>query len=650
MDEITKELAAAALQMIDDDVSDPQRGHLMKRVKELKQMKALLDGTAASTNLNNNNNNNGVLGATMIPPPPPPPQYMPHDAGADMYHRHQQQQQQQQQAYMYDTTTTTNYNAAAADRCMVPIEPDRAALANLNIQVFDASNDPQWKRSDFPWSQALAASNLGNFGNKNFRFAQQAIINATLADKDVFVLMPTGGGKSLCYQLPAVMAPGVTVVISPLTSLIQDQAAHLEDMGIPAAVLGGNSSMATNANMHTILSGQFKVVFLTPEKLFAGTWAMNVLRRLDELGKLVRVVIDEAHCVSQWGHGTFMFSLSLPPIVGGVTAHLYVHFHTHTQNNHKNKNKLDFRPDYTKLCVFKQTFPHVPVLALTATATRRVQHDITLQLGLSSCLLFRSSFNRPKLDFEVRRGHGKQLEEIANEIVARFSTTLEGTGGVKTPKCGIIYCTTQKKCEQVAAGLEEMLCERLGRQSRQNQPLVAHFHAGMDPSIKERVQSNWSNGYLPIVVATIAFGMGINKPDVRFVYHFNMSKSLEGFVQESGRAGRDGFPASCIMYYNAYDAITLKKMITKGSEDFTSRGGRQDDWQAQIAVNLASVNQITAFCDEQYICRRVMILEHFGEAFHRKDCHDTCDNCRRVVGGRYTLWMSRPWPATRWTW
>ena len=279
------------------------------------------------------------------------------------------------------------------------------------------------------------------------------------------------------------------------------------------------------------------------------------------------------------------------------------------------------------MSVFKQKFPTVPVLALTATATPRVQRDVTLQLGLDSCLLFRSSFNRPKLLLEVREKSNNSLKEIASLISNKFSNAV---GRYRTPQCGIIYCTATQKCEQVAQNLEDMLIEKMGRPANPRKPRVKPYHGKLDPALREATQQEWSAGELPIVVATIAFGMGINKPDVRFVIHYSVAKSLEGYLQESGRAGRDGQEAHCLLYFNWGDVIGLKSMLKNGNEELVARGGSLQDAERQKQVNLDSLNMMAAFCQEKYRCRREMLLEHFGEKFDRKQCGGTCDNCKTV--------------------
>jgi len=462
------------------------------------------------------------------------------------------------------------------DRHRFHSQPLRPALTELNDNVRrgtptkmdDASigpSDAGLKQHE--WSKDVMSALKKRFHLRGFRHNQLEAINATLAGKDAFVLMPTGGGKSLCYQLPSIVqsgkTKGVTIVISPLLSLMQDQVDHLQKLKIQAFLINSEVTAEHRQFVYQALRGprveQFiQLLYVTPEMLSRSQTIINIFRDLYERKKLARIVIDEAHCVSQWGH--------------------------------------DFRPDYKAIGDVRKQFPHVPVMALTATATENVKVDVMHNLGMAGAEIFTQSFNRPNLTYEVRpKGKGKDaLDSIANTIQKFYRG-----------QSGIIYCLSRQNCEKIA----DQLCKEYGIKAR-------HYHAGMEAQDRIDVQKRWQAGEYDVIVATIAFGMGIDKPDVRFVIHHTIPKSLEGYYQETGRAGRDGKRSGCYLYYGYGDTSSLKRMINDGDGSW-----EQKERQKQMLRN------VVQFCENRSDCRRVQVLAYFNEHFDRENCNNGCDNC-----------------------
>ena len=426
---------------------------------------------------------------------------------------------------------------------------------------------PQPTQMQHVWSKDVKTALKDRFLLRGFRPNQLEAINATLAGKDAFVLMPTGGGKSLCYQLPAIVnsgkTQGVTVVISPLLSLMQDQVEHLQKLKIQALHINSEVTAEYRRLVMNCLKEQqphkfCQLLYVTPEMINKSQTMVSAFHDLYRRRKLARLVSDAAHCGSQGGH--------------------------------------DVRPDYKMLGEVRQQFPGVPVIALTATATENVKIDVIHNLGIKTCETFSQSFNRPNLNYEVRSK--TKAKDVLDSIANTINTSYRG-------QSGIIYCLSRKNCEDIATKLR-----------KQYNIMAHHYHAGMEPEEKKKVQRQWQAGAYKVIIATIAFGMGIDKPDVRFVIHHTIPKSLEGYYQETGRAGRDGKRSGCYLYYGYQDTSVLKRMIDEGEGTW-----EQKERQRQMLRN------VIQFCENKSDCRRVQVLNYFNESFNRENCKASCDNC-----------------------
>ncbi len=387
------------------------------------------------------------------------------------------------------------------------------------------------------------------FGFDSFKGNQEAIIENLLSGSDTFVLMPTGGGKSLCYQLPSLLMEGVAIVISPLIALMKNQVDAMrsfsEEDGIAHFINSSLSRSAIEEVKADVLSGKTKLLYVAPESL---TKEENI--QFLQGVKISFYAVDEAHCISEWGH--------------------------------------DFRPEYRKIRPIISQIGNAPVIALTATATPKVQHDIQKNLGMTDAKVFKSSFNRSNLYYEVR----KKNQSIDKEII-KFIKSQEG-------KSGIIYCLSRKKVEDLAETL------------RVNGINALAYHAGMDSSARSENQDNFLMEKVEVIVATIAFGMGIDKPDVRYVIHYDIPKSLEGYYQETGRAGRDGGEGQCIAFYSYKDIQKLEKFM-------------QGKPIAEQEIGKQLLNETAAYA-ESSVCRRKLLLHYFGEEYAPENCGN-CDNC-----------------------
>ncbi|MEX4149575.1 DNA helicase RecQ [Haemophilus influenzae] len=383
------------------------------------------------------------------------------------------------------------------------------------------------------------------FGYQSFRKGQEEVINAALNGQDALVVMATGNGKSLCYQIPALCFDGLTLVISPLISLMKDQVDQLQANGIEADFLNSSQTLEQQQQVQNkLISGQLKLLYVSPEKVMT-----NSFFQLISYSKVCFIAIDEAHCISQWGH--------------------------------------DFRPEYTQLGGLKASFPDAPIMALTATADYATQKDILRHLNLKNLHKYIGSFDRPNIRYTLEEKY-KPMEQLTRFVLAQKG------------KSGIIYCNSRNKVERIAESL------------RNKGVSAAAYHAGMETAIRERVQQDFQRDNVQVVVATIAFGMGINKSNVRFVAHFDLPRSIESYYQETGRAGRDDLPAEAVLFYEPADYAWLQKILFEKPET------------PQRQIEQHKLEAIGEFAESQ-TCRRLVLLNYFGE--HRQTPCNNCDIC-----------------------
>lgn len=433
------------------------------------------------------------------------------------------------------------------------------------IKNYEFADLKQWQEK-FSWDELVTIASKYIFNHKKFRTNQREIINALVSGRDLFVNMPTGGGKSLTFQLPAMISKGTTIVIMPLISLINDQIKFINKLGVKALFIKDDYTFEKNFILKNFEiqepEQRIKLIYLTPEKLFLSESTYYIIKKLYEKNLIDRFVIDEVHCIAQWGK--------------------------------------DFRPEYLSLKRLKKEFPSVPILTMTATANIEIRDEIINFLELEKCLIFRSSYNRANIYLEVRdkTKYANPLRDIATFIKAKYPLG-----------SGIIYCSSRKQCESIASKLKIDYGFS-----------TDYYFSTISEKQKLEVQENFMNGKIQILIATIAFGMGINKENIRFVIHYSLPKSFENYYQEIGRAGRDGKRSDAILYYNINERRTLDYLLSKSNGDSQVKSS-----------NLRKINQIISYCEEKAECRRVLALKYFGEVFTEEKCDKMCDNCNNSI-------------------
>ncbi|XP_018562825.1 Bloom syndrome protein homolog isoform X2 [Anoplophora glabripennis] len=442
------------------------------------------------------------------------------------------------------------------------IDWNENVFSEINTTLVSRDHSAEFK-ANYPFSEEMLDILHTKFGLENFRPGQREIINAILNGHDCFILMPTGGGKSLCYQLPAVLSKGVTIVISPLIALIGDQVDKLNALDIRTAHLCSTNSRQETEEVLSKLylsEPEIDLLYLTPEKTMVSDETRDMINSLYKRGKLSRFVIDEVHCLSLWGH--------------------------------------DFRPHYKQLSMLREKYTDIQIICFTATATKQVETDVIVNLNLWNVKKFIQSFNRPNIKYQIIDKHDRMpVYEIAQLINKKFFR-----------KSGIIYCLARKDCVNLSSYLRH-----LGITAKP-------YHAGLETEVREQTQKEWMQDQFHVIVATIAFGMGIDKPDVRFVIHNTIPKSLEAYYQETGRAGRDGEVSYSYLFYSYEDVIRTMRLMKKGFSNRDTLDGHFDN-----------LEQMVAFANNQIDCRRYLQLLNLGENFDRQLCMENratmCDNC-----------------------
>ncbi|XP_053684991.1 ATP-dependent DNA helicase Q1-like [Sabethes cyaneus] len=421
---------------------------------------------------------------------------------------------------------------------------------NSNLLV-----EKKWDAENFHWSDRVRTVLKDVFHMEKFRAQQLAAINAVLSQNDVILLAPTGGGKSLCYQLPALVAEGITIVVSPLISLMEDQAWALKKIGVKAEYICATSDKELVNSVHKMLregnDSAIRLLYITPERIAKSNRFMLALQKCYNIKKLALIAIDEVHCCSQWGH--------------------------------------NYRPDYKNLCVLKTMFPDVPLLGVTATATTKVIADVKKMLNLRECLILNAPFNRPNLYYHVleKPADKEELHDFLASLIRKKYRNMSG----------IIYTYSIKDTEELSVQL------------LQREVKVLPYHASLAAKDRTKTHKKWMQNEIQVIVATNAFGMGIDKPDVRFVIHHTLCKSMESFYQESGRAGRDGKRSDCILLYRFQDIFRLSTVIFSEYE------------------GLENVYSMIKYCINGKDCRRKLISRFFAEVWEDTDCDRMCDRC-----------------------